>query len=296
MSIDIEIIQKGLIKRTLPLDVILGKNLRYGHFNGCTLEVNELKGGEFICFDPSRIERGFSVILSEKEKEKIVLRALTPTGCEELKSFYDCVKRIAEFWKCELEVDGQKCSLNEFLSGFEQMAEFNLTALKNMSQAILNGEHKSLTLFSAMFPIVLGDDEAKKFAEAESLEEFEQYLHEKQSIDAYYANPRIYYADRTCLGAYVLSEDVRSIFPLKPTVPFGMTDSSTGRTPEVGKWKLFMFSHTENATIDIIDYENWYKAVPKEKVSRFDGGNILIEKLTLEEMKAVAEKNKKDDE
>ena len=106
MSIDVILTQKGLFKKPMPLEVILGKELAYGKMEGFRLIRGQLGETEFLAYHPEHIARGFSVIWSPEEKERIQLRALTPSTEAELRDFYDAVDRMVSYWNGRLEVDG----------------------------------------------------------------------------------------------------------------------------------------------------------------------------------------------
>ena len=79
MSIDITITQKGLLKKALPLPVILGKDLQYGALEGERLEPGKLGEADLIAYLPEAIGRGIQIFWREGEKMKVELRSLTPT-------------------------------------------------------------------------------------------------------------------------------------------------------------------------------------------------------------------------
>ena len=63
MSIDITITQKGLLKKALPLPVILGKDLQYGALEGERLEPGKLGEADLIAYLPEAIGRGLGTQL-----------------------------------------------------------------------------------------------------------------------------------------------------------------------------------------------------------------------------------------
>lgn len=288
MSIDITITQKGLLKKPLPLTVILGERLQYGALEGERLKPGELGEGAFIAYLPEAIGRGFQIFWQEGEKAKVELRSLTPTTREELRAFYDCVDRICTYWKCELEVEGEKMALRDFQAGFENQADFTLRALRSMSGEILKGKHENLTLHCAMFPLTLGRGEAERFAPAENLDGFRDFLHEKQSMDVYYAAPMFYRDGEGVLGLFVLREGVRSVAPKAPRVPLGVQDPNTGKALQVDRWEIVL-GDADMEQVGRVPYDTFLARLPAARVSRFDGGSILLEGLTLEELRKIAE-------
>ena len=57
MSIDIRITQKGLRKRTLPLEVITGGTLVYGSGDGTKFEEGNLEGEEILLYHPQHVSQ-----------------------------------------------------------------------------------------------------------------------------------------------------------------------------------------------------------------------------------------------
>lgn len=191
-------------------------------------------------------------------------------------------------WKCDLEVDGEKTNLREFQADFANKADFTLRTLRNMSKEILEGKHETLPLHCAMFPLILGGEEAERFAEAESLEGFRNFLHEKQGIDVYYAAPRFYRDGQGILGLYVLRQGVRSVFPTAPRVPLGVQDPDTGKALQVDRWEMGL-GNEQMEQVGQVPYQVFLDRLPAPKVSRFDGGSVLMEGLTLQELQKIAE-------
>ena len=57
MSIDVILTQKGLFKKPMPLEVILGKELAYGKMEGFRLIRGQLGETEFLAYHPEHIAR-----------------------------------------------------------------------------------------------------------------------------------------------------------------------------------------------------------------------------------------------
>lgn len=284
MSIDVVIRQKGLIKKTMPLEVILGSELEYGVYDdGLRLEKGKLGETEFAAYSPSSLGRGFSVIWNPKEKEEIVLRALNPTSEGELREFYSSIERMTDYWKCTLEVDGNICDPEEFMQGLDDMVQFNFRVLREMVSKVASGEEKMLTLFSAMWPLAVGKEEAERFLK--DIKSFDLWLNEKQSIDAYYAKPNFYRTEDGIIGVYVLTEETLSIFPLEPSVPFGIKDSNTGKALQCDSYRVSLYSITDDKIIGQMDYDKFIENIDSSKFSKFDGDKIIIDGVNLNEMK-----------
>lgn len=288
MSAEIIIRQTGLFKKELPLSVILGEKLAYGHFDGWRLQENVIKSREFVIYDPDRIGRGIGVSWQKGEKNEITLRLLMICSESELRTFFDCVQRITSFWNCRMYVDGQEMRPEELESLFDEWLALQIHSLQDAAGRILDGDGATLTMYCAMWPLSLGMEEAEMFSTGNGLLKFEDWLHEKQKIDAFYARISFYKGEEGILGVIVLSEGVRVILPSVPHVPPGMEDVRTGKPLVCDNYRLYLFSGSEDREIGSADYAKGIEAIPAEKKTRYDGNHILVEPMTKEELEQIA--------
>lgn len=296
MSIDIVIRQKGLFKKTLPLSVILGDNLACGVYEaGYRLDPGEWKSedGEIVVYDPHHKGRGFSVIWTPTQKKGVTLRALHPTCAEELKAFYATVARITDYWSCSLEVDGNPMTPAEFQAGFSDMLEANDRYLDLFIRESMDKEpYESMTLFSALWPLEFGSKEA---AEVKNAPEgapvrFARWLHEMQSADTYYAVAG-YAEEDGIVSRFAFTEDCDSLFPVKPTVPFGITGAD-GKPLEVSRYEVAIVA-TSTPSVSVIGtlpYEAFMAALSPDKVSYYDAKRVRIAPHSLSELKELIAK------
>lgn len=285
MAIDVTIRQKLFGGRTMPLEVILGDDLHYGNFADESLDVGELGDTEFVAYNPECIGRGFSVIWNPKEKKNVILRLPFPSTPRELTDFYAAVERMVKYWDAKLIVDGNRMSLATFLAGFQDMVSFNDRIIGQFSREVLDGEHDTLTLCSAMWPLAMGKDEAATFLE--DPENYAVWLHEKQAMDAYYASPRFYMGEQGVFGRYMLMNDLPAIFPEKPTVPFGVTDPTTGKALECSEWRIRFGIEGEEEPLGEIAYSRFLSIISDSKKSKYDGAHFLLSEMTEAEIKAL---------
>lgn len=297
MSIDIVIRQKGLFKKTLPLSVILGDSLACGVYEaGYRLDPGEWRSedGEILVYDPHHKGRGFSVIWTPTQKKGVVLRALHPTCAEELKAVYAAVARITDYWHCSLEVDGNPMTPAEFQAGFSDMLEANDRYLDLFIKESLDKEpYESMTLFSAFWPLEFG---AKEAAEVKNAPEgaparFARWLHEIQSVDTYYAVAEYAEEEDGIVSRFAFTEDCDSLFPVKPSVPFGITGAD-GKPLEVSRHEVAIVatSAPSMSVIGTIPYEAFMAALSPDKVSYYDARRVRIAPHSLSELKELISK------
>ncbi|MBE6669566.1 MAG: DUF4299 family protein [Ruminococcaceae bacterium] len=284
MSIDVLIKQRLFGNKTMPLQVILGEHLHYGNFVKDQLNVGELGETEFIAYNPKSIGRGFSVVWNPKEKKAIALRLPQPSTTQELKDFYDAIERMVNHWHGNLVVDGSRVSLPDFLSNFENIVNFNNKILNHFSQQILDGKSDKLTLYSTMWPLTIGKEEATMFMENPNY--YAEWLHEKQSINVYFASPAVYIGDNGIFARYMLTNNLPAVFPYHPTVPLGTTDPATGKQLECKEWLILLGVEGENEPLCEMEYSKFLSLIPENKKSKYDGNHFLLDEMTEEEMRA----------
>lgn len=286
MAIDVLIKQKLFGNKTMPLEIILGDNLHYGTYEQDRLNTGELGEGEFIAYNPQSIGRGFSVIWNPAENKNIALHLPVPSTIAELKDFYLCVERMVNYWGGKLIVDGNKTSLKDFMAGLDEMIAFNQRTLKDIASRVISGEHDTLTLYSAMWPLDMGKEEAETFLN--SPEKYAEWLHEKQSAEVYFPSPDLYMGDNGVFGVYTLISGIPTVLPYKPTVPYSAVDPKTGKPLECKKWVVLLGIRGEKNPLCEMDYSALLQKLPKEKMSRFDGKHFLLAELTQEKTKNIA--------
>jgi len=284
MSIDVLIKQRLFGNKTMPLQVILGEHLHYGNFVKDQLNVGELGETEFIAYNPKSIGRGFSVVWNPKEKKAIALRLPQPSTTQELKDFYDAIERMVNHWHGNLVVDGSRVSLPDFLSNFENIVNFNNKILNHFSQQILDGKSDKLTLYSTMWPLTIGKEEATMFMENPNY--YAEWLHEKQSINVYFASPAVYIGDNGIFARYMLTNNLPAVFPYHPTVPLGTTDPATGKQLECKEWLILLGVEGEKEPLCEMEYSKFLSLIPENKKSKYDGNHFLLDEMTEEEMRA----------
>lgn len=286
MSIDVSIKQKGFFKKEMPLEIILNNDLKFGCFgeDGIRLVEGEMGNGYFVAYNSNHMGRGFRVFWKKNEKNDIKLRALTPSHPNELDDFFDTVKRIADYWKCELEVDGTVMDVKDFLAKKDEYQQFNVNYIKEMIDAVATGKQENCTIICVMFPLIIGKEEAIRFKE--NLDVFFQWMHEKQSLDAYYGVPRFYQKGDHIFSGHVLTEEARSIFPIDPNDQIELMNIIKNGDIKCDENVLSLYSFTEDGVIGVIPYQCFIEYI-RDKCERFDDKHILVPDLPLDEMKKM---------
>lgn len=287
MSIDITLRQTAAKKKVLPMEVILGEELVFGAFDGLRTNPGQVGERNFIAWHPEHIGRGFSVEWQEGEKRRVDLRLPLPSTNEEIKDFYDCAERIATFWNCGVEEDGEKAELSVFLSGLESVQETNDRMIIEMAEQVFMGERDgSMIMPAAIWQLAVGKEEAREFLREP--EKFAPWLHSRQVTDAYYAVAQFFDRNGKTVGRFTLPAEVPTILPRIPQVPFGYVDTETGLPLVCEAWEIAFFDPEAGKLFACMEYDSFLDRVDATKCERFDGDCFLADGMPMEELKRVA--------
>ena len=290
MGVDVTITQKGLFKKNLPLEILLGGKLKYGRFDGLRLIEGELGEEGFVAYLPDRLARGIGIDWNAQKKDSVYLRLPFPSTLEETDALYDLIQRIKGYWtNCKVEIDGAILDENELEESRKINRNFNLEVLKNFCN---DEEQESLTIFCALWPLILGEKEKERFREAEDLKDFSDYLHNMQAIDVYYAKPAIYKRKEDFIGMFAITESTPSIIPSSPKIPFGLEFPGTGKESAISAWYVTLVSLSKEQEPYVVNFIDFMNALPPEKLNYYDAENVLLKELSLDEIIAIGEKYK----
>ena len=231
MSINVEInIPDG--KKYKPAE-LLSDGLEFGIYDD-NYVLRNAAGDEdsVIIFDPEHIGRGICIEIGE---DKVSLDLASISGSSEIKLFYALIRHICElFGTTVFSREGQFVSLGMIDEYIRQDTKDSETGLIIITKKIENGAERYITLFGALNPLVLGINDLKELgADADKLDSF---LHEKQSVNMYYAGPQFYADpdDNSLIGIYPFPANTYSIMPYEAQKPFYLEQ-------EVDKWMVYLY-------------------------------------------------------
>lgn len=287
MGVLVKLTSSMFHRRPLPVHTILGEKLAYGNTEDYAQTIcGEMGRREFIAYLPEHIGRGFQVIWHEGEKRSVTLRLPQPCCEAELREFYETVKRIAEFWKARISVNGKATTLRKFLSTLAENISINVQAVRDLGRDIINRKACGYEIYGAMWPLRPGEREGRQFML--SPESFGEWLHEKQEIDACYW-PIVYGVGQDGRSAKAVTIfnpfEVPCIYLDKVPDGFTTMDTHTGRRVPVTEWTIIV-NDGEGLSCEIT-YEEFRSGLPADRVSRYDDAMILIQPMTGEEIRAV---------
>ena len=123
------------------------------------------------------------------------------------------------------------------------------------------------------------------------IDTFSNIIKEIQYLDAYSANQQFYQnnEDYRIIGAYTLTENLRTILPYKPSVEF--ENSDIVKNDEISFWNIALvtINGDENdpnsyQVAGNLNYDDFIKKLPINKYKFIDASYIMVEPLSKEEI------------
>lgn len=279
MSVDVCLKQRGVFKKPLPLSFITNNNqLAYGTLNSWILQPDVISD-DMVLYDREQIGRGISLVWDEKNPKQVELRLLLPTTRHEIDVFYDLIQRIAQHWNLrKYEQDG----IEQKVSAMEEMRE-NINVFSKECLRDFLAKHDSGCFFSALHPLYYDEQDLE-----EMQINFAAFLHHRQSMDVYYARPRIYQrADGEFFGVYTLTNGVDTVLPLEPMAPFQMRNPNTDEDLVVKEWYLAMYYYEEERFLGQLPYEKACAVLRLASQERYDAKTRLLYGVDVAQMQEI---------
>lgn len=246
MSILIKI-KQGVIKKNIN-SIIKYTNMSYGINDEYYRLIPNKTGKHTILYDDRKYARGID---GKTDDDYIYLELSLPTSKEEIRCLYNITKKICNklLTKKFIKNDIEK-SLENLTDCIIEDIDLSEITLKEIRKSLEKNEY--IQIFGIFNPISIGKKEIDKIDD--NLNNLSNYLQDIQSIDAYYAVPKVFNIDNQLSGVYVIKDNIPSIVPTKPYIIFNII-------PNIKEWYV-MFDENNfinyNDFIDNVDKSNYY--------------------------------------
>jgi len=285
MSVDIEIKQGGLFKKSLDLGFLKSlcdkQGLSYGVANHA-IALDDYQGGNdiagisFVVYNRGKIGRGFNFWIGDNKKDCFV-RLNNPCTDEDVSDFYNFIDAACERLKAKrFSQDGIIKNREEIMQIRENITEWNRTVLREQ----MTGDFIEWCIFGAVYPVFIEDsfrEQIPYLNDRDVMASYIKYLHEKQARDCYYAKA-IMYEDNAgnIFGRYAITEGVESIFPLKPYITMG---ANLDKQTAVKEWSVALgfFENGEYSSAGAMDFYDFVSKLNlNESTNKFDAKHVII--------------------
>ena len=234
--------------------------------------------------------RGFELAYDNKNKVYAV-RVFTPSSREDWLLALEYIKALAKKMGTEIVNERGETFTVDNIEKFDYEPDI-LYGIKVITENIKSGESSNYIIFGTTRPVSFDEKMIDEINNSDSpIDTFSRIVRDIQNLDAYSANQQFYQnrEDGKIMGAYTITESVRTIIPYKPSVEFHNSDML--KNDDIAYWNMafVVINGDENDRNSYqpagrIAYDDFIKKLPKEKYRFIDASYIMVEPLTKEEI------------
>ena len=234
--------------------------------------------------------RGFELAYDSKNKVYAV-RVFTPSSREDWLLALEYMKALAKKFETEIVNERGETFTVDNIEKFDYEPDI-LYGIKVITENIKSGESSNYIIFGTTRPVSFDEKMIDQINNSDSsIDTFSRIVRDIQNLDAYSANQQFYQnrEDGKIMGAYTITESLRTIIPYKPSVEFHNSDIV--KNDDIAYWNMafVVINGDENdrnsyQPVGRIAYDEFIKKLPKEKYKFIDASYIMVEPLTKEEI------------
>ena len=273
---------------------ILDKELN--SYNTGNIDVNDLllspvSNYECLLIGEDKVSaRGFELSYDNKNKDYAV-RIFTPSSREDWLLALEYIKALAKKFNSEIVNERGEVYTVDNIDKFNYINDI-LYGIEVITSNMKSGEAHNYTIFGIDRVISLNQEMLDKINNSDSpIDTFSNIVKEIQYLDAYSAHQQFYKnkTDGKIIGAYTLTQNLRTILPYKPSVEF--ENSDIVKNDEISFWNIALvtINGDENdpnsyQVIGNLNYDDFIKKLPINKYKFIDASYIMVEPLSKEEI------------
>lgn len=234
--------------------------------------------------------RGFELSYDNKNKDYAV-RIFTPSSREDWLLALEYIKAMAKKFNSEIVNERGEVYTVDNIDKFDYENDI-LYGIEVITSNLKSGEAHNYSIFGIDRVVSFNKEMLDKINNSDSpIDTFSNIVKEIQYLDAYSAHQQFYKnkADGKIIGAYTLTQNLRTILPYKPSVEF--ENSDIVKNDEVSCWNigLVTINGDENdpnsyQVAGNLNYDDFIKKLPINKYKFIDASYIMVEPLNKEEM------------
>lgn len=273
---------------------ILDKNLNT--YNTSNIDINDLllspvSNYECLLIGEDKISsRGFELSYDNKNKDYTV-RAFTPSSREDWLLALEYIKALAKKFNSEIINERGEIYTVENIDKFDYESDI-LYGIEAISSKMRNGETEIYSVFGIDRVVSFNKEMMDKIDNSDSpIDTFSNIVKEIQYLDAYSAHQQFYKnkEDGKIIGAYTLTQNLRTILPYKPYVEF--ENSDIVKNDEVSSWNITLVTidgdENDRDSYHVagsLKYDDFIKKLSTDKYKFIDASYIMVEPQSKEEI------------
>ena len=273
---------------------ILDKELNT--YNTGNIDVNDLllspvSNYECLLIGEDKVSaRGFELSYDNKNKDYAV-RIFTPSSREDWLLALEYIKALAKKFGSEIINERGEVYTVDNIDKFDYINDI-LYGIEVITSNMKSGKTDNYTIFGIDRVVSFNQEMLDKINNSDSpIDTFSNIVKEIQYLDAYSAHQQFYKnkADGKIIGAYTLTQNLRTILPYKPSVEFENSDIAKNEDISLWNISLVTINGDENdpnsyQVAGNLNYDDFIKKLPINKYKFIDASYIMVEPLSKEEI------------
>ena len=273
---------------------LLNKELNV--YNNKNIDINDLllspvSNYECLLIGEDKVSaRGFELSYDNKNKTYVV-RVYTPSSREDWLLALEYIKALAKRFNSEIVNERGEVYTVDNIDKFDYENDI-IYGIATILSGLEDKEVKVYNIYGINRVVSFNQEMSNKIENSVSpIDTFSNIIKEIQYLDAYSANQQFYQnnEDHRIIGAYTLTENLRTILPYKPSVEY--ENSDIVKNDEISFWNIgfVVINGDENDPNNYqvagqIDYNDFIKKLPENKYKFIDASYIMVEPLNKEEI------------
>ena len=270
-------------------------------YNTGNIDINDLllsPVSNYQCLligDGKESARGFELYYDNKNKNYSI-RVFTPSSREDWLLALEYIKALAKKFDSKIISEtGEEYTVDN-IDKFDYEGDI-LYGIEGISSRVKGEDSTLYSIFGINRIVSFNQEMIDRIENSDSpIDTFSNMVKEIQYLDAFSANQRFFRnrEDGKIIGAYTLTQNLRTILPYKPSVEFENSDMV--KNEDIAFWNigLVTIDGDENdpnsyQVAGQLDYDDFIKKLPKDKYRFIDASYILIEPLSKEEILGLLE-------
>ena len=234
--------------------------------------------------------RGFELSYDDKNKDYAV-RIFTPSSREDWLLALEYIKALAKKFGSEIINERGETFTIDNIDKFDYINDI-LYGIEVITSNMKSGKTDNYTIFGIDRVVSFNQEMLDKINNSDSpIDTFSNIVKEIQYLDAYSAHQQFYKnkTDGKIIGAYTLTQNLRTILPYKPSVEF--ENSDIVKNEDISLWNigLVTINGDENdpnsyQVAGNLNYDDFIKKLTINKYKFIDASYIMVEPLNKEEI------------
>ena len=273
---------------------LLNKELNV--YNNKNIDINDLllssvSSYECLLIGEDKVSaRGFELSYDNKNKTYVV-RIYTPSSREDWLLALEYIKVLAKKFNSEIVNERGEVYTVDNIDKFDYENDI-IYGIATILSGLEDKEVEVYNIYGINRVVSFNQEMSNKIENSVSpIDTFSNIIKEIQYLDAYSANQQFYQnnEDYRIIGAYTLTENLRTILPYKPSVEF--ENSDIVKNDDISLWNigLVTINGDENdpnsyQVAGNLNYDDFIKKLPINKYKFIDASYIMVEPLSKEEI------------